>query len=132
LADKLVTIFAFPSQEEANLCQIKLEAENIESVIVSDNTNIEYAGLILMQVKKRDVKRAREILEEALAPPEVPFKFWETWMIELGLGWLFVALGPCLLLFTHIHQLIGIIITILGVILVVTGFHTFGRGNTDI
>jgi hypothetical protein len=127
LADKLVTVIMFQTEEEAYLSKSILEAADIESLVAEETEDPIYAGLINLQVRKRDAKRAREILKEARVMPSEPFKIWDKWMVAMGAGWVLILLGIMLMLFTHINKVIPGIIIIAGVILVAAGFNIYGK-----
>jgi hypothetical protein len=131
LADKLVIVFTFEVPEEAAISKGILEASGISSVIEEDTESEIFAGWLNLKVQKRDFKRAREILKEALVIPSTTYKFWDKWMAMMGAGWLLVICGAMMLLFASWHYGIGTGIIAVGVILVVGGFYSYGKGRSQ-
>jgi hypothetical protein len=129
LSDKLITVFTFEVPEEAVISKGILEASGISSVIEEDTESEIFAGWLNLNVKKRDFKRAREILKEALVIPSTTYKFWDKWMVMMGAGWGVILLGIFLMLFTGINNAIGVVIITAGAILAIAGFIDYGKGE---
>jgi len=71
MSDKLITIATFGNNLDAQLAQMRLEANDIKSTIVGDNIMGSYPveGIlnIELQVFEDDLERAKKILE---SPPQ--------------------------------------------------------------
>lgn len=71
MSDKLITAATFENELDAQLAQMRLEANDIKSTIVGDNImgSFPVEGIlnIELQVFENDLERAKEILE---SPPQ--------------------------------------------------------------